>query len=139
MGRFIDIQNDAIKRFRIDICDGTKCRNDWGRTHAHPKKRRVCKWVQKNSIQSTFELLHEIGHIEGNASWMRRCEEEWYATHWALECAYHDYNLEIPNKILKDYQEYIDMEKDRGKRRGGKHYYLPCEGDLELAWSIIQG
>lgn len=130
MGRFTDIQDDIIKRYRIDICDGTKCKNDWSRTHAHPKKRRVCKWNQANSFESTFTLLHEVGHIEGNASWMRRCEQEWYATAWAIEEAL-ELGLEIPDKTLKDYQDYIDMEKRRGLRRGGKNYdEFPCGGSL---------
>lgn len=77
---YIEIQNEVIKKYRIDICDGTKCENDWSRTHAHPKKRRVCKWKQANSIVSTIILFHEIGHIENNNSKMRRCEEEYYAT-----------------------------------------------------------
>lgn len=132
MGRFTDIQNDVIKRYRIDICDGTKCRNDWGRTHAHPKQRRVCKWKQVNSIQSTFTLLHEVGHIITTKSWMRRCESEWYATAWAIEEAL-ELGLEIPDKTLKDYQNYIDMEKRRGLRRGGKNYdEFPCGGSLEI-------
>ena len=31
------IQEKTIKQYRIDICDGTKCSNDWRRTHAHVK------------------------------------------------------------------------------------------------------
>ena len=61
--RYLDIQKEVIEKYRIDICDGTKCENDWQRTHAHVKERRVCKWKQQNSVQSTFTLFHEIGHI----------------------------------------------------------------------------
>ena len=83
-----DIQNEVVKKYRIDLCDGTRCKDgDWSRTHAHVKKRRVCKWKQANSIQSTFTLFHEIGHIMNNQSGMRRAEEEYYATVWAInEC-----------------------------------------------------
>lgn len=117
-----EIQNEVIKKYRIDLCDGTKCKDgDWSRTHAHPKQRRVCKWKQANSIASTFTLLHEIGHIENNQSWMRRAEEEYHATVWAInECK--KYGIEIPEKIIEKYQRYIDMEKDRGIRRGGRRY-----------------
>ena len=117
-----EIQNEVIKKYRIDLCDGTRCKDgDWSRTHAHPKQRRVCKWKQANSIQSTFTLLHEIGHIETKQSWMRRAESEYHATVWAInECK--RYGLEIPEKTIKEYQDYIDMEKDRGIRRGGKGY-----------------
>ena len=58
---YTKIQNEVIKQYRVDICDGTKCEDgDWHRTHAHIRIRRVCKWKQKNSIQSTFTLFHEI-------------------------------------------------------------------------------
>lgn len=117
-----DIQNEVIKKYRIDICDGTRCKDgDWSRTHAHQKQRRVCKWKQANSIQSTFTLLHEIGHIVNNSSWMRRAEQEFYATKWAIkECK--QYGIEVPQKLIKEYQDYIDMTLDRGVRRGGEDY-----------------
>lgn len=113
-----EIQEHAILQYRIDICDGTKCDNDWRRTHAHVTKRRVCKWNAANSIKSTFTLLHEIGHIETTKSWMRRCEQEYYATAWALEkCK--EYGISVPEKVIKQYQRYINTEHDRGVRRGG--------------------
>lgn len=122
-----DIQNEVVKKYRIDLCDGTRCKDgDWSRTHAHPKQRRVCKWKQANSIQSTFTLFHEIGHIVNNNGKMRRAEEEYFATIWAInECE--KYGIEVPQKIIEEYQWYIDMTADRGVRRGGKDY-----GKLEL-------
>lgn len=126
--RYIEIQRDVIKKYNIDICHGGKCEDgDWARTHAHVKQRRVCKWQQKNSIQSTFTLFHEIGHIMTTKSNMRRAEEEYYATMWAIE-EFKKYGLEVPEKTLKQYQWYIDMEKERGVRRGGAGY-----GELKLA------
>ena len=93
---YIDIQNEVIKKYRIDLCDGTKCKDgDWSRMHAHPKQRRVCKWKQKNSIQATFDLFHEIGHIENNAGWMRRAEQEYFATAWAIgKCKEYDVGIQ---------------------------------------------
>lgn len=126
MGKFTEIQNEVIKKYRVDMCDGTKCKDDWSRTHAHVKKRRVCKWKQKNSIEATFELLHEIGHIETTKGWMRRAEEEYYATVWAID-RFREYGLEVPEKEIKGYQEYIDEEIARGQRRGGAGY-----GNLNL-------
>lgn len=123
-----EIQNEVIKKYRIDICDGTKCKNDWQRMHAHIRERRVCKWKQMNSIQCTFDLFHEIGHIETTTSKMRRCEEEYYATVWAIEkCK--EYGLQIPEKTIELYQNYIYQEYDRGIRRGG---VLPCKQSFRL-------
>ena len=124
--KYIAIQNEVIHKYNIDICDGSKCKNDWQRTHAHVKQRRVCKWKQTNSLQSTFTLFHEIGHIETTKSNMRRCEEEYHATIWAIE-KFKEYGLTVPEKTIKSYQDYIDREIDRGKRRGGTSY-----GDLKL-------
>lgn len=121
--KYVDIQNEVVKKYRIDLCDGRKCKSDWSRTHAHPKKRRVCKWKQKNSVQATFELFHEIGHIEMHNSSHRRCESEYYATIWAIQM-FREYGLEVPDKVIQEYQDYIDMELERGKRRGGANY--PC-------------
>ena len=119
--KYIAIQNEVIQKYRIDICDGTKCEDDWSRTHAHIKNRRVCKWKQKNSIASTFTLFHEIGHVETTKSKMKRYEEEYHATVWALQ-KFKEYGLEVPDSIIKTYQDYIDMEMDRGIRRGGNGY-----------------
>lgn len=124
--KFKDIQESVIKKYNIDLDEYSCC---WGRTHAHVKERRICKWHPKNSVQSTFELLHEIGHIETTKTSMRRCEEEFYATQWAIDVA-EDYNMDIPQKIIDEYQNYIDMELARGLRRHGKNY--PTKYDLKL-------
>lgn len=119
MEKFIEIQNEVIKKYKIKLCYGDLCKNDWGRTHAHIKRRTVCKWKQKNSVQSTFDLLHEIGHIMTTKGHYRRCEAEYYATLWALKVAREDYGLIIPNSTVQAYNKYIAMEHDRGTRRGG--------------------
>lgn len=119
---YTQIQDHVIKKYRIDICDGSKCSDgDWSRTHAHVKQRRVCKWKRANSIQSTFTLLHEVGHIETTKAGMRRAEEEYYATVWALDrCK--EYGIIVPQKTIELYQSYIDRTKRRGERRGGTGY-----------------
>lgn len=117
-----EIQDEIIKKYKIDICKGDKCKNDWSRTHAHVRGRRVCKWKQANSIVSTFTLLHEVGHIETTKSKHRRVESEYFATVWAIQkCK--EYGLIIPEKIIVDYQKYILRELDRGLRRGGADYW----------------
>lgn len=117
---YTEIQNEIVKRYRIKLDPQSTC---WRRTHAHVRERRVCKWCQKNSMASTFTLLHEIGHIETTKSTMRRCESEYYATVWAIDRC-REYGLDIPDKIINDYQEYIDEELARGKRRNGSGYFL---------------
>lgn len=119
--KYTEIQEEIIKNYRIDICDGTKCKNDWSRTHAHIKIRRVCKWKQSNSFASTFTLLHEVGHIVTNTGKMRRAEEEYHATMWAIQMC-EEYGLTIPDKTIEKYQDYINREIDRGIRRGGTGY-----------------
>ena len=133
--KYIEIQNEVINRYKIDICDGSKCERDWRRTHAHVKIRRVCKWKQANSIESTFTLFHEIGHIETTKSSMRRAESEFYATIWAIQM-FREYGLTVPDKILEAYQDYIDREVSRGKRRGGKDYPIMDIWDFEMYGSM---
>lgn len=115
---YIDIQNEVIQKYRITICTDSNC---WKRMHAHIRERRICKWKQTNSAVATFDLFHEIGHIETTKASMRRAEAEYYATMWAID-KFREYGLEVPQKQIDRYQRYIDMERDRGIRRGGKAY-----------------
>ncbi len=126
--KYLELQREIIARYDIEICDGTLCRDDWHRTHAHVAERRVCKWEAKNSVLSTFTLLHEIGHIETSKRTMRRCESEYFATVWALRCA-REYGIEIPEKLIDRYQNYIMLEYTRGIRRGGR---LPPQSSFIL-------
>lgn len=123
---FKQAQNLAIDRFRIRL---NTCSSCWGRMHAHPKKRMVCKWHQKNSIQATFDLFHEIGHIETTRAGMRRCESEYEATQFAIDLC-NELGLEIPDKTIKEYQDYIYMERARGIRRHAEN--MPTEEELRL-------
>ena len=97
--------------------------------HVHVKKRMICKWKQKSSALATFELLHEIGHCENNNHKMRRCEQEFYATQWALDKC-REYGVDVPQKNVDDYQRYVYMELDRGLRRGGLGY--PTREEMKL-------
>ena len=116
---YLEIQNEIIKKYKIVIVENSTCRS---RTHSHcDGTRRICKWKQANSLASTFTLLHEVGHIMTTTNKMRRVEEEYYATIWALErCK--EYGIKVFDKIIKDYQKYIDSELDRGLRRNGSSY-----------------
>ena len=113
-----DIQNAGIARYRIRIDEHSTCRR---RMHAHVKERRVCKWEPKSSLKCTFDLFHEIGHVETTRAGMRRAESEYHATCWAID-RFKEYGLEVPEKVMILYQSYILMEVARGQRRGGTGY-----------------
>lgn len=116
------IQDEVVARYRIDLCDGSRCEDgDRQRIHAHPRLRRVCKWKRRESAASTFDLFHEIGHIEGCDSRLRRAEEEYRATCWAID-RFAEYGLAIPSGTLLRYQRYILLEVSRGLRRHGSGY-----------------
>ena len=121
-----ELQQNIIERYGMTIDEHSKC---YSRTHVHPRERRICKWKQRNSIKSTFTLLHEIGHCENNNSKMRRCEQEYHATQWALDrCK--EYGIDVPQDIVDRYQRYIDMELARGIRKHGKN--LPSQEEITL-------
>lgn len=129
--KYIVAQNRIIEETGVEVHDYCKfgCR---ARMHAHPKERCVCKWTAKNSAAATFDLFHEIGHCETTTSKMRRAEQEYYATQWAID-KMEEYGFEVPIDIVNRYQQYIDREKDRGLRRGGTRY-----GDLTLERSCYE-
>lgn len=60
---------------------------------------------------------------------MRRCEQEFYATEWALEIC-KEFNIKVPQKLIDKYQRYVYMELDRGLRRGG--YGYPSREEMKL-------
>lgn len=76
-----------------------------------------------------FALLHEIGHIQTNTKNMKRCEEEYYATQWAIKEAKR-IGFEYPNNILDCYQKYILNWRERGINRGAKS--IPSIKELTL-------
>ena len=130
---YIELQNDLIKKYRIKLDPYSKCRS---RTHVHVKQRRICKWKHAASAEATFTLLHEIGHCENNSSkilnrGMRRCEEEYYATQWALDkCK--ELGIKVKDKTIEDYQSYVYRELARGLRRGGVDY--PTKEEMRLVY-----
>ena len=121
-----EVQADVIQKYGITINEHSTCRC---RMHAHIKTRTVCKWHPTNSLKATFDLMHEIGHIETTKGDMRRCEAEYYATAWAIE-RFKEYGLEVREEDRARYQRYILMERDRGIRRHG--HGLPTAEELKL-------
>lgn len=128
--KIVDLENQIIKQYKMKIETNSKC---YSRTHVHVKQRTICKWKQSNSIVSLFTLLHEIGHCENNNSKMRRCEEEFYATQWALDkCK--ELKIDVPDKIVEKYQRYVYRELERGLRRKG--YGYPSKEEMTLRKGI---
>ena len=121
-----EIQDEVIRKYRVKINTYSDC---WGRMHAHVKTRTVCKWKPASSLKATFDLFHEIGHIETTKAEHRRCEAEYYATVFAINL-FQEYGLEIPEHTFKEYQDYIFMELDRGLRRHGSN--LPTRTQMTL-------
>ena len=116
---YLEIQQEVITKYKIVINTNSTCHS---RMHAHTNgSRMICKWQPKNSLKTTFDLFHEIGHIMTTKRAMRRCESEYYATIWALEEA-KKYEIEIPLKEIAKNQKYIDMELMRGISRNGSNY-----------------
>lgn len=123
-----ELQDSIIQKYRMTIETNSKCRQ---RMHVHVKQRKICKWRYKNSSLATFELLHEIGHCENNNSSMRRCEEEFYATQWAIDrCK--ELNVDVSEDVIKKYQAYVWRERQRGINRHCDT--LPSKEELTLKW-----
>ena len=99
----LEIQKDLILRYHIIIDEHSTCRM---RMHAHIDERKVCKWKPKNSMRCTFDLFHEVGHIETTKQGMKRAEQEYYATCWVIDRC-REYNLAIPEEVLHIYQRYM--------------------------------
>lgn len=78
-----------------------------------------------------FDLLHEIGHIETNVAGMKRCEEEFYATQWAIK-KMKKYDCEISDLRKKEFQNYIWKWREIGMKLGGKN--MPSKSQLALSW-----
>lgn len=53
-----------------------------------------------------FDFLHEVGHLKTNTPKMIKCEEEYYATEWAIK-EIKKYGIYPTYKRLLEYQLYI--------------------------------
>ena len=83
------------------------------------------------TISSVFDMMHEIGHIKTNVSGMKRCEEEFYATVWAINES-KKYKLNLSQKRKDEYQNYIWYWRDRGIKARAK--IIPTKEELTLKW-----
>ena len=88
--------------------------------------------VYKNpSERDLFDLLHEIGHIQTNNIGMKRCEEEFFATQWALDNA-NKYKVEITSDLIDTFQDYIWTWRDGAIKRKAKN--VPSKQQLKLKY-----
>lgn len=81
-------------------------------------------------ICSLFTLYHELGHIYNNESWMASCEEEYYATVYAIN-KFKSIGLTLPDSRKRDYQTYINNHWRENKNDGLK---VPYKKDLQFVW-----
>ncbi len=82
-----------------------------------------------------FDLLHELGHIHTNTSKMKRCEQEFYATQWAIE-RFEEYGLKLPPTRQFDFQKYVWDCLITGVLHRGKN--MPSIYDMSLDWHDIR-
>lgn len=67
-----------------------------------------------------FAFLHEIGHIKTNTSDMKRYEQEYLATKWALEEA-KKIGFNVPTRFINTYQNYIWGWREKSIKLKGKN------------------
>lgn len=83
------------------------------------------------NVREIFDLLHEIGHLKTNKKGMKRCEEEFYATQWAIK-EMKKYNLELDSINKHIFQNYIWKWRETGIKLNGKN--IPNKEQLTLIW-----
>ena len=126
-----EIQYNIINQYKSTI-DFRVCSNEVAYCYV-PEK--IVYIYNRNllypSVESLFDLLHEIGHIMTNTSKMKRCEEEYYATQWAMK-EIKSYDLNLPEKRKQEFQDYIYKWRETGIKLNGKN--MPDKKQLTLVW-----
>ena len=129
-----DIQKSILKDFDNDF---TLCLTTEERAYCYLETRTI--YINLNDFifptnRSIFDLLHEIGHIKTNTSKMRRFEEEYSATKWAIVQA-KKYNITLSLSDRKDFDDYILGLVDSCRKRNGKN--IPDNSELLLDWQEV--
>ncbi len=70
-------------------------------------------------VWDLFALLHEIGHVMTNTNKMKRSEQEYLATVWAIKKA-KEIGFNVPAEYIKIYQNYIWKWRETGLKLGAK-------------------
>ena len=82
---------------------------------------------------SLFAFLHEVGHIMTNTTKMKRCEQEFLATQWALKEAKR-IGFHVPEAYVRVYQQYIWNWHEAGRRLKGRS--MKTTEELTLKYPI---
>ena len=109
----------------LEHCDVPHCHLDEKEIH-YPLKR-FCDPDNRD----VFDMLHEVGHLKTNKKGMKRCEEEFYATEWAIK-EMKKYKFELSQKDKQIFQNYIWQWRERGIKLKGKN--MPSKEQLTLVW-----
>ena len=87
--------------------------------HAHLDTKTVFmpkKEFEKMGVETLFDFLHEIGHLETNTDGMTRQEEEYYATTWAIDRMTKVYGFTLPESRKQDFERYISGYSSRNNK-----------------------
>ena len=115
IGMYTAIQNRLIEHYGIILCDGTfngkVCDSCDDCTHrcgyyniGTGVNKRVRNWKQENTVESTYILLHEIGHTE--AYWNVQFIDEYEASVFAIKKC-RELGLNLPREIVAHNQANI--------------------------------
>ena len=102
--------------------------------HCYLKEKEIyfpIKRFQNPDKRDVFDMLHEIGHLETNSKGMKRCEEEYYATKWAIQ-EMKKYGFDLGQKDKQIFQNYIWKWRETGLKLKAKN--MPSKEELILVW-----
>lgn len=126
-----EIQKKIIKRFEKEI---NFCYTSQPVPFCHVPEKEVHLTIRgyaEPTDEDVFDILHEIGHIKTNLPGMKRCEEEFYATQWAIK-EMKRYKFDIPLKRKREFQKYIWDWRETGLKLRAKN--VPSKEELTLVW-----
>lgn len=108
----------------------------------YPTKVPFCRLKEKTiyipssdflnpDVRIIFDLLHEIGHLETNTKGMKRFEEEYYATEWAIAES-KKIGINLSDKDKNSFQNYIWKWMDTARKLKAKN--IPDNSCFILKW-----
>jgi len=87
----------------------------------------------RNNNVDLFDLLHEIGHLETNTEDMKRYEQEFLATQWAIKHM-NKYGIKVSKQRRKQWQDYIDQWRETSLKLKGKNVW--SKEKCKLNWDF---